>query len=99
MAAETHHNPHDGCPACLLAEKTAYEDGLILGGFNLGVGKAVKLYEALPAVKEARKDGTLAQCLTDFLEGHTGKWSDRLVEALAAALEKIQGEPSSPDNL
>ena len=39
--------------ACLRAEKATYEDGLILGGFNLGVEKAGKLYEALPAVKEA----------------------------------------------
>ena len=95
--AETHHSPHDDCPACLRAEKAAYDDGLILGGFNLGVEKAVKLYEALPAVKEARQDGTLAQCFINFLEGHTGKNRDGpLVEALASALEKTAAEgPSS----
>ena len=93
---KTHHNPHDGCEACLDAEKAAYEDGLILGGFNIGVEKAVRLYEALPSVKQARQDGTLAQQFIDLLAGHTGKNGDaRLVEALAAALEKTQGEPSS----
>ncbi len=95
--AETHHNPHDDCPACRNAEKAAYEDGLILGGFNIGVEKAVTLYEALPAVRGARQDGTLAQCFINFLEGHTGKNGDaRLVEALASALEIIAAEgPSS----
>ena len=94
---QTHHNPHDGCLACQDAEKNAYEEGLMIGGFNLGIEMAVKLYEALPAVWQARQDGTLAKCLTDFLAGHTGKNGDaRLVEALASALGKIAAEgPSS----
>ena len=88
--AENHHNPHDGCPACVRAEKAAYEEGLILGGFNIGVEKAVRLYESLPPVRQARQ-------LTNFLAGYSGKnVDDRLVEALAAALEKIAAEgPSS----
>jgi len=86
---ETHHNSHDGCLDCLEAEKNAYEEGLMIGGFNLGIEMAVKLYEALPAVRQARRDGTLAQCFTDLLAGHTGKWSDRMVKALATALEKM----------
>ncbi len=87
--AETHHNPHDDCPACRNAEKAAYEDGLILGGFNIGVEKAVRLYESLPPVRQARQNGTLARQLTNFLAGYSGKnVDDRLVEALAAALEK-----------
>ena len=95
--AETHHNPHDDCPACRNAEKAAYEDGLILGGFNIGVEKAVRLYESLSPVRQARQDGTLARQFTNFLAGYSGKnVDDRLVEALAAALEKIESEgPSS----
>ncbi len=91
--AETHHYPHDGCEACLRAEKAAGEEGLIRGSFFLGVEKTVRVYESLPAVNQARQDGTLAQCFTDFLADHNSgqQGHDRLVEALAAALAKIEG--------
>ena len=94
---ETHHNPHDGCEACLRAEEVALRQGYFNGGYSLGVEWAVREYEALPSVKQARQDGTLAQHFTDLLGREPAKNGDtRFFKALAAALEKIEAEgPSS----
>ena len=87
--AEHHHNPHDGCEACVQAEKDCYFEG----GFNLGVEWAVREYEALPAVKQARSDGTLVEHFPGLLGREPAKNGDaRFFKALAVALEKTKGK-------
>ena len=61
-------------------------------GFFLAVEGQVRQFEALDWVKEARRDGRLAQHHMNLLRESSTEEDDELIEALAAALDKIAGE-------
>jgi len=84
MALENQqHNHGDDCDDCRAAGKKAR---------FLAVEKVVREYEALDWVKEARRDGRLAQHLLNLLRESSMEEDGELIEALAAALDKIARE-------
>ena len=56
------------------------------------VEEIVRRYEVHPAVSAARENGTIAEHSVQFLKDNPSLWDGWFVEAMAAALEKLDDE-------
>ena len=89
-----HHHPFDDCDGCRRAQEIIFDPSskVYKKAYFQVIEEMVRHYEADPAVKEHRSQGTFKQHFADYMKANPELWDTYFVEAINAAYEKLENE-------